>query len=40
MLNELISATYPLEQINEAVDAVREGSALRNVVVFERTGVE
>lgn len=40
MLDELISATYPLEQINEAVDAVREGSALRNVVVFERTGVE
>ena len=38
MLNELISATYPLEQINEAVDAVRNGSALRNVIVFDHQG--
>jgi S-(hydroxymethyl)glutathione dehydrogenase/alcohol dehydrogenase len=40
MLDELISGTYPLDRINEAVDAVRNGSALRNVIVFERTGVE
>jgi S-(hydroxymethyl)glutathione dehydrogenase/alcohol dehydrogenase len=40
MLDELISGTYPLERINEAVDAVRNGSALRNVIVFEKTGAE
>jgi len=38
MLDELISATYSLVQINEAVDAVRNGSALRNVIVFDRQG--
>jgi Zn-dependent alcohol dehydrogenase len=39
-LDELISDTYPLDRINEAVDAVRNGSALRNVIVFERTGAD
>jgi Zn-dependent alcohol dehydrogenase len=38
MLDELISATYSLVQINEAVDAVRNGSALRNLIVFDRQG--
>jgi Zn-dependent alcohol dehydrogenase len=33
-LDELITARYPLEDINEAVDAVRRGEALRNVLVF------
>ena len=34
-LDELISATYPLDGINDAVAASRAGSALRNVVVFD-----
>ena len=34
-LDELITARYPLEQINEAIDAVLEGKALRNIIVFE-----
>ena len=33
-LDELISNRYPLENINEAVDSVRQGDALRNVIVF------
>lgn len=33
-LDELISGRYPLERINEAVDSVRRGEALRNVIVF------
>lgn len=33
-LDELISARYPLDRINEAIDAVRRGEALRNVIVF------
>lgn len=33
-LDELVTATYPLEEINEAVAAVKRGEALRNVVVF------
>ncbi len=33
-LDELITATYPLERINEAIDEVRRGEALRNVVLF------
>ncbi|MBT8434334.1 MAG: zinc-binding dehydrogenase, partial [Gammaproteobacteria bacterium] len=33
-LDELISNRYPLEQINEAVDSVRRGDSLRNVIVF------
>jgi S-(hydroxymethyl)glutathione dehydrogenase/alcohol dehydrogenase len=34
-LDELITARYPLEQINEAIEAVMKGEALRNVIVFE-----
>ncbi len=34
-LDELISNRYPLEQINEAIDSVRQGDALRNVIVFD-----
>jgi S-(hydroxymethyl)glutathione dehydrogenase/alcohol dehydrogenase len=33
-LDELITARYPLEQINEAIEAVEQGKALRNVIVF------
>jgi len=33
-LDELITARYPLEQINEAVASSRSGAALRNVIVF------
>lgn len=33
-LDELITKTYPLEQINEAISAVKRGEALRNVIVF------
>lgn len=33
-LDELVTAHYPLEQINEAIDAVMKGEALRNVIVF------
>ena len=33
-LDELITARYPLERINEAIAAVNAGKALRNVIVF------
>jgi Zn-dependent alcohol dehydrogenase len=33
-LDELITARYPLERINEAIEAMEGGAALRNVVVF------
>ncbi len=33
-LDELISARYPIDRINEAIDSVRKGEALRNVIVF------
>ena len=33
-LDELVTGTYPLEEINEAVASVKRGEALRNVVVF------
>ncbi len=33
-LDELITARYPLEKINEAIDAVVKGKALRNIIVF------
>jgi len=35
-LDELISARFPLEEINEAIAAAGDGSTLRNVIVFER----
>jgi S-(hydroxymethyl)glutathione dehydrogenase / alcohol dehydrogenase len=34
-LAELISARYPLERINEAIEAMERGEALRNVIVFD-----
>ena len=33
-LDELISARYPLDEINRAVAAVNRGEALRNVIIF------
>lgn len=37
-LDGLVSRTFSLEEINEAMDEVRSGAALRNVIVFEREG--
>jgi Zn-dependent alcohol dehydrogenase len=34
-LDELVTARYPLDRINEAIEAVERGEALRNVIVFE-----
>lgn len=34
-LDELISGRYPLDRINEAIDEVRSGAALRNVIIFD-----
>ncbi|MBN2062202.1 MAG: Zn-dependent alcohol dehydrogenase [Deltaproteobacteria bacterium] len=34
-LDELISGRYPLEKINEAIDSVLKGEAIRNVIVYE-----
>jgi Zn-dependent alcohol dehydrogenase len=33
-LDELVSAHYPLEEINEAIASVNRGEALRNIIVF------
>jgi len=33
-LSELITSTYPLDEINEAIAAVERGEALRNLIVF------
>jgi S-(hydroxymethyl)glutathione dehydrogenase / alcohol dehydrogenase len=33
-LDELVTATYPLERINDAVDAMRRGEAIRNVILL------
>ena len=33
-LDELISGRYPLEEINDAIESVKRGEALRNVIVF------
>lgn len=33
-LDELVSATYPLDEINEAIAAVADGGSIRNVVVM------
>ena len=33
-LDELITARYSLEQINEAIESVERGEALRNVIMF------
>jgi S-(hydroxymethyl)glutathione dehydrogenase / alcohol dehydrogenase len=34
-LDELIAGRYPLEQINEALESLAAGEALRNVIVFD-----
>ncbi len=34
-LDGLVSHTFPLDEINEAMDEVRSGTALRNVIVFD-----
>lgn len=34
-LDELITQRYPLEKINEAIESVERGEALRNVIVFK-----
>jgi Zn-dependent alcohol dehydrogenase len=34
-LDELITDRYPLERINEAIEAVEKGQALRNVIMFD-----
>lgn len=36
LLDQLITRTYELEEINEAIEAVKSGDALRNVIIFER----
>jgi len=33
-LDELVSAHYPLEEINEAIASVNRGEALRNIIIF------
>lgn len=33
-LDELITARYPLDQINKAIDSLLKGEALRNIIVF------
>jgi S-(hydroxymethyl)glutathione dehydrogenase/alcohol dehydrogenase len=35
-LDELISARYPLERINEAIAAMEKGGVLRNVIMFDQ----
>ena len=37
-LGELISGRYPLARINEAIEAMEGGEALRNVIVFPGAG--
>jgi S-(hydroxymethyl)glutathione dehydrogenase/alcohol dehydrogenase len=34
-LDEMISARLPLERVNDALDAIRRGTAVRSVIVFE-----
>ena len=34
MLDELISGRYALQDINQAIDSVKRGDALRNVIIF------
>jgi Zn-dependent alcohol dehydrogenase len=34
-LDELVSGEFSLDNINEAIDGARQGSALRNVIVFD-----
>ena len=34
-LDELISKRFTLEQVNEAMDEVRAGKAIKNVIMFD-----
>ena len=34
-LDELITGYYPLERINEAVESLQKGEAIRNIITFE-----
>ncbi|MBN1190658.1 MAG: alcohol dehydrogenase catalytic domain-containing protein [Dehalococcoidales bacterium] len=34
-LDEMVSGRYPLEKINEAIEAVDKGNVIRNVIVFK-----
>ncbi|MDW3220386.1 MAG: alcohol dehydrogenase catalytic domain-containing protein [Acidimicrobiales bacterium] len=36
-LDELVSKTFPIEDINEAINEVKRGEARRNVIVFDRS---
>ncbi len=33
-LDELITANYPVEQVNEAIEAMEQGKALRNIIMW------
>lgn len=33
-LDELVTGTYPIEQINEAIESMERGDAIRNLIVF------
>ena len=35
-LDELISGHYPLSRINEAIESLKKGDALRNIITFEK----
>jgi len=35
LLDELISRTYTIDQINEAIESVKNGQAVRNVILFD-----
>ena len=37
-LDELVSGQYPLAEINTAIESVRRGNAIRNVIVFPKPG--
>jgi Zn-dependent alcohol dehydrogenase len=34
-LDELITARYPLNEINIAIETIERGAAVRNVIVFD-----
>ena len=34
-LDEMISARMPLDRVNDAFDAMRQGTAARSVIVFD-----
>lgn len=35
LLDELVTATYTIDQINEAIESVKNGQAVRNVILFD-----